>query len=91
MGGQRKGNIPVLLKAQRSFSTPLGCTEGKPQENDLPEDGKSAEKLRQDGRSQKDQEKTYLPVQWRGSWEEPRRKEALHVNTWVRGERGRKN
>lgn len=89
MGGPRKRNIPVLFQAQRGFSKPLGCTEGKSQEDDLPEDGKGTEKLWQDGRSQEDQEKAHLPVQWRGTWEVPHRKEALHVNTCAKKARKR--
>jgi len=80
VGGPRKRNIPVLIQAQRGFSKPLGHTEGKSQEDDLPEDGKSTEKLWQDRRSQEDQEKAHLPVQWRSTWEESHRKEDLHVN-----------
>lgn len=91
MGGSRKRNIPVLVQAQRGFSQPMGHPEGQSQEDDLPEDGKSTEKLRKDRRSQEDQEKTHLPVQWRGPREEPHRQKALHVNMFVKKTWGEKN
>ncbi len=86
---REKGIFQFSSKHKEALSTPLGRTEGKPQEDDLPEDGKGAEKLWQDGRSQEDQEKTHLPVQWRGTWEEPHREEDLHVNICIKKARKR--
>lgn len=64
VGGQRKGNFPVLLQTQRGSGTSLGSAERQSQEDDLPENGQGIEKLRQDRRGQKDQEEAHIPVQW---------------------------
>lgn len=64
VGGQRKGNFPVLLQTQRGSGPSLGSAERQPQEDDLPKNGQGTEKLRQDRRGQKDQEEAHVPVQW---------------------------
>ena len=47
----------------------MGHAKRKQEEDDLPEDGQGPAELRQDGRNQKSQEETDLPVQFRGTEE----------------------
>lgn len=79
MGGQRQGDIPVFFQTQRGSRTPLGNPEGKPQENDLSEDGSGFAQLRQNWRGEKDQEEADVPVQRRGAGEESFREKSVHL------------
>lgn len=63
MGGQRQGYIPVFFQTQGGSRTSLGNPEGKPQENDLSEDGSCVAQLWQNWGGEKDKEEADVPIQ----------------------------
>lgn len=68
-------HVSVLITKQGTLGTVVGPTEGKPQDHDVPEDGKGLEELFTHWRDSESEEEAHLPLWWEDAERPSRRLE----------------